>query len=168
MDTTSPTASVTYSTLSTTSGSVTATLTGASEPITITNNAGSPNYVFGSNGSFTFTFQDGSGNTGSTVASVANIDTTAPVITLLGTSPTNVNQGSTYTDMGVIATDNVDGTITGMVTRSGSVNTSLTGSYTLVYMVSDSVGNQAAPVSRIVNVVAVTVSPTVTTGGGGG
>ncbi len=40
-----------------------------------------------------------------------------------------------------------------MVTRSGSVNTSLTGSYTLVYTVSDSVGNQATPVSRIVNVV---------------
>ncbi len=99
VDTTPPTASVTYSTLSTTSGSVTATLTGASELITITNNTGNSNYVFSSNGSFTFTFQDASGNTGSVVANVANIDTTAPVITLLGTSPTTVTQGTTYTDM---------------------------------------------------------------------
>ncbi len=91
-DTIVPTAIVTYSTLSTTSGSVTATLTGASESITITNNTGSATHVFSSNGSFTFTFQDSSGNTGSTVANVANIDTTAPVITLLGVSPTTVNQ----------------------------------------------------------------------------
>mgnify|MGYP002148991425 FL=1 len=92
VDTTIPTAVVTYSTLSTTSGSVTVTLTGASESITITNNTGSNTYVFSTNGTFTFLFVDNNGNTGSTVANVANIDTTAPVITLLGVSPTTVSQ----------------------------------------------------------------------------
>lgn len=118
VDTTIPTAVVTYSTLSTTSGSVTATLTGASETITITNNTGSNTYAFSANGTFTFLFVDNNGNTGSTVANVANIDTTIPVITLLGVSPTTVNQGSVYTDMGVIATDTRDGTITPSVTVS--------------------------------------------------
>jgi hypothetical protein len=83
VDTVVPTASISYSTLSTTSGSVVATLTGASEAITIVNNAGSGNYTFVSNGSFTFIYTDASGNTGTTVATVNNIDTTAPVITIV-------------------------------------------------------------------------------------
>lgn len=51
------------------------------------------------------------------------------------------------------------------------MNTSLTGSYTLTYSVSDSVGNAAIPVSRIVNVivpVVVVVPPSSGAGGGGG
>ncbi len=73
--------------------------------------------------------------------------------------------------MGVIATDNVDGTITPSVTVSGSVNTATIGSYTLTYNVSDSAGNMAIPVSRIVNVIVaapIVTAPAVGGGGGGG
>ena len=58
IDTTPPTANVVYDINTPTSGNVTATLTGESEPITITNNGGSNTYVFTSNDSFTFEFKD--------------------------------------------------------------------------------------------------------------
>ncbi len=164
-DTTPPTASVTYSTLSTTSGSVTATLTGASELITITNNTGNSNYVFSSNGSFTFTFQDASGNTGSVVASVANIDTTAPVITLSGSSTVNVEFGSGFVDDGASWTDNVDGSGFIATATSGSVNTGALGTYMLEYSYTDGAGNSTST-GRTVNVVDTT-APTVTLIGSG-
>jgi len=47
--------------------------------VTITNNGGSPSYVFIGNGSFTFEFMDAYGNTGSTTATVNWIDKTAVV-----------------------------------------------------------------------------------------
>jgi hypothetical protein len=47
-----------------------ATLTGCSEPITVTNNGGNIAYLFVRNESFTFTYQDTVGNTGSTTATV--------------------------------------------------------------------------------------------------
>lgn len=90
VDTVAPTASVNYSTHSTTSGSVISTLTGASEAITIVNNAGSPNHTFAANGSFTYIYTDAAGNTGTTLATVNNIDTTAPVITIVGGTPITV------------------------------------------------------------------------------
>ena len=51
------------------------------------------------------------------------------------------------------------------------MNTGSVGSYTLTYRVSDSAGNMATPVSRIVNVivpVVVVTPPSVGAGGGGG
>ena len=51
-----------------------------SEPITVTNNGGSPSYTFTESGSFTFEFVDGSGNIGSAVATVSNIDKIAPTL----------------------------------------------------------------------------------------
>ena len=79
-DQTAPTATIEYSTLLATSGSVVATLTGASEPITITNNSGSNTFTFTSNGSFTFDYTDAVGNTGSTTATVNNIFVPVPPV----------------------------------------------------------------------------------------
>lgn len=73
-----PTAIVSY----TQSGSfINATLTGSSEPITVTNNTGSLIKTFNTNGDFTFNFIDEAGNTGSTVATVSSFGTAnqAPV-----------------------------------------------------------------------------------------
>ena len=58
VDTTAPVASIIYSSTGLTNGSVVATLTGASEPITITNNSGAATRTFNTNGSFTFIFTD--------------------------------------------------------------------------------------------------------------
>jgi hypothetical protein len=91
VDTVSPTATISYSETATTTDDVVATLV-PSEPVTVTNNGGSDSYTFTSNGDFTFEFVDGSGNTGSTTAIVANIDRQAPgvVAPVIATTPTTV------------------------------------------------------------------------------
>jgi len=76
-----PTATVSYSNTAPTNQGVVATIT-PSEPVTITNNGGSPSYTFTENGSFTFEFVDAAGNVGSAVATVSNIDKTAPTLTV--------------------------------------------------------------------------------------
>ncbi len=79
-------------------------------------------------------------------------DLTAPVISLTGLNPTNVVVGGTYTEAGATATDNVDeGPIT--VEISGTVNTSVIGTYTIVYKATDTAGNVGTKV-RTVNVTA--------------
>jgi hypothetical protein len=89
-------------------------------------------------------------------------DTVAPVISIVGDNPATVFQGSTYTDAGATATDNVDGSVS--VTTSGSVDTSTVGEYTLTYTASDSAGNESSA-TRTVNVVADTTAPVITING---
>lgn len=91
---------------------------------------------------------DSSGNTGSINRSVTVADVLAPVITLNG-SDIDLNLGDTYTELGATALDNVDGTVP--VTNSGTVNTSIPGTYTITYTASDSVPNTATA-TRNVNV----------------
>ncbi|EDP70931.1 putative surface protein [Flavobacteriales bacterium ALC-1] len=91
-------------------------------------------------------------------------DTTAPVITLNGASTINVNVGTSFTDPGATATDNVDGNLTSSIVVTGSVNTNAVGAYTLNYNVSDAAGNAATQVSRTVNVVDGT-APVITLNG---
>lgn len=74
-----PTAGIAYSTTEPTSGEVMARLVNASEPIMITNNGGSDTYVFRDNGSFTFEFEDQSGQKGTVTAKVDWILHDAPV-----------------------------------------------------------------------------------------
>lgn len=75
-----PITSVNYSPATLTNGNVVASIT-ANEPLTITNNGGSPDYTFTDNGTFTFEYVDGFGNVGTQTATVNWIDRTAPVIT---------------------------------------------------------------------------------------
>ncbi|HZG83435.1 endo-1,4-beta-xylanase [Paenibacillus sp.] len=77
-----PTATVSYSEEGPTNGDVVAVLV-PSEPVTITNNGGSLSYTFTENGSFTFEFVDAAGNAGTATATVANIDKTAPALTVV-------------------------------------------------------------------------------------
>jgi trimeric autotransporter adhesin len=102
-----------------------------------------------------YTSAHGSGafqGTGSLVVTSSPVsgDTIAPVITLNGSATVSVNWGSTYTDAGASATDNVD-TVVSVIT-SGSVNTSEPGIYTLTYNASDVANNAATPVTRTVTV----------------
>jgi hypothetical protein len=153
-DTIVPTASVVYSTTSLTNSAVVATLTGSSESITVTNNSGALTKSFTSNGSFTFNFIDAAGNTGSTIATVNNIDTTAPVITLVGSGTQTVAQSASgsYSDSGAIWTDNVDGSGTIAIASSGTVDLSHTGTYTLNYTYTDIASNTGNTVTRTVTV----------------
>ena len=88
------------------------------------------------------------------------VDTESPVINMIGSSPIDVEAGSTYTDEGATALDNYDGDISNLIVSLNTVNTGILGSYTVTYDVTDSSGNPAATVTRIVNVVDTT-APTI-------
>ena len=82
------------------------------------------------------------------------VDTTAPVITILGNNPETVLLNSIYTDAGATAWDNVDGNLTSQIITVNGVDTTIAGAYTVNYSVSDSAGNSATATRN------VTVLPT--------
>lgn len=69
------------------------------------------------------------------------LDTTAPVITILGNLTENILIGSTYVDAGATAWDNVDENLTSSIITTNNVNTSTPGTYTVDYSVTDNAGN---------------------------
>ncbi|WP_353049839.1 DUF5011 domain-containing protein [Sulfurovum zhangzhouensis] len=106
----------------------------------------------------TWTATDNAGNTGSASRTViveaaqcqnvnpitgqcedVVVDTTAPVVTLNGSATVTITVGSSYSDAGATATDNVDGTLTPV--QSGSVDTSTAGTYTITWTATDNAGN---------------------------
>lgn len=98
---------------------------------------------------------------------------TAPTITLTGAALINKNVGDSWSDPGYSASDAEDGSLTGSVSVTGSVNTATAGTYQLVYAVVDSDGAPAAKKIRTVVVHTVTyptlyVKALVIGGGGGG
>ena len=109
----------------------------------------------------TYTAVDNSGNQATATRTVSVVDTTAPVITLLGSSQVNVEVGSSYTDAGATATDNYDGDLTSQLVVVNNVDVNTLGSYTVTYGVSDSSSNAASVVTRTVNVIDQT-APTIT------
>ena len=111
-------------------------------------------------------------------------DVTPPVILLVGSASVSTVEGSTYTDAGATATDNIDGDITANITVNNPVNTGVPATYTVTYNVSDAASNTAVQATRTVIVTAAstggtttggtttggstTASTTPTSGGGGG
>ncbi len=117
---------------------------GSLTPITISDTVDTS-----SPGTYTVTYActDSSGN-GSTisrtvtvVAAETPIDTTDPVITINGSPELTIQAGSTYTEQGATCTDDTDGSL--QVTTTGTVNTSMPGTYTVTYACTDSSGNNA-------------------------
>ncbi|MBM2819525.1 MAG: hypothetical protein HW410_1207, partial [Nitrosarchaeum sp.] len=93
------------------------------------------------------------GNSGPIVTALYTIDTISPIITLNGNAHVSIDIGSSYADAGAVANDNVDGNITPSIITSNPVNTSVLGSYTVTYNISDVAGNSATQVTRTVEVV---------------
>ena len=105
----------------------------------------------------TCTATDAAGNTAtSTFKVTVVVDTTPPIITLLGDNPITIGVGTTYNDAGATASDNHDGNITGNMVIVNPVNSNTIGIYTVTYNVTDSSGNPATEVTRTVNVVDTT------------
>ncbi|MDA9215809.1 DUF5011 domain-containing protein, partial [Flavobacteriaceae bacterium] len=103
--------------------------------------------------SVTYNVSDTSGNVAAEVTRTVNVvDTTVPVITLLGEDPVTIVVGDTYTDAGATATDTYDGDITSSIVTVSTVNTAIVGVYSVTYNVSDANGNAAIEVTRTVNV----------------
>jgi hypothetical protein len=85
------------------------------------------------------------------------VDTTPPVITLIGSDPFQLEVGTTYVEPGATAIDDVDGDISANIAiDSSAVNTGTVGSYQVTYNISDAAGNPAIEVIRTVNVVDTT------------
>ena len=111
----------------------------------------------------TYDVTDANGNPAiQVIRTVDVVDTTPPVITLVGVNPQVMEVGSPYVELGATALDNYDGDITAsIVIDASAVNTSVVGSYPVTYDVTDSQGNPAVQVIRTVDVVDTTV-PVVT------
>ncbi len=78
------------------------------------------------------------------------LDTTPPVITILGNNPDTVVQSDTYTDAGATAIDDVDGEVP--VTATKIAVPTRVGTWTIVYTATDNAGNTATA-SRTVIIV---------------
>ncbi len=114
-----------------------------------------------------YNVSDAAGNAATEVIRNVNVtaDTTIPVITLNGSAAITLNIGDAYTELGATATDNVDGDITANISTSGTVDTTVAGTYLIRYNVNDAAGNAAAEVTRTVTVLADTTIPVITLNG---
>ena len=113
-----------------------------------------------STGSYTISYSisDATGNSASVTRTVVvNKDTTAPMITLTGSSTVYLGSGITFTDPGATATDNIDGDLTSSIITSGTIDYSKTGTYSITYSVSDIVGNSASVTRTVVVGVALSI-----------
>ncbi len=106
--------------------------------------------------------KDSAGNEAVTITrTVFVVDTTSPVITLVGEAIVTVEVGSDYEDPGVAANDSVDGDLTSQIKVTGKVHVNKLGEYQLKYNVEDASGNAAKELVR--NVIVVdSVSPIIT------
>lgn len=122
---------------------------------TITENiitTGSVNVNVAGTYTITYTVSDNEGNTAIPVTRTIIVlaDVISPSLTLIGNAVINLIVGDTYTDAGATALDNIDGIINNNITTTGTVNTSIAGTYVITYSVSDSAGNHATPVVRTI------------------
>jgi len=102
----------------------------------------------------TYDVSDNSSNAANQVTRTVNIvDTTSPVISLIGAPTLTIEAGTTYVDQGATASDNYDGEITENIVTVNTVDSNVLGTYTITYNVSDASGNPAVDKTRTVNVV---------------
>ena len=105
----------------------------------------------------TYNVSDAAGNAAVAVTRTVNVvDTTAPVISLVGEAQISIYEGASYSDAGATATDSYDGDITSRIQVNNPVDTAREGLYNVTYNVSDAAGNAAAEVRRVVEVIART------------
>jgi len=108
----------------------------------------------------TYTVSDSAGNSAVAVSRTVIVsDTTAPVISLAGSSSVTHEQGTSYTDPGATSSDSVEGSLTVVIT--GTVDTATAGTYTLTYTATDGAGNVSNVVTRTVTV-SDTIAPVIT------
>ncbi len=98
----------------------------------------------------TYSVTDKAGNTSKVEKELVYEDKTAPVLTLNGSDITYAFLNESYTERGYSAADNCAGDITSRVKVSGSVNTSVGGTYTLKYEVTDDGGNTTSKERKVI------------------
>ena len=112
----------------------------------------------------TYTATDASGNQTIVNRTVSVVDTTPPVLTLLGDPALTVECSFPYADAGATALDLCDGDLTSQIQVVNPVDTAVPGTYTVTYNVSDASGNAATEITRTVTVVDTT-PPVITLNG---
>lgn len=152
IDINKPSASIIYSNTGITNQNVIATITDETEPITITSSWWL-NHTFTGNGIFTFTYEDISGNTWETIATVANIDKEKPEVTIIWSGTIILEQSETWTyiDEWWLWSDNNDWSWT--LSWIWSVNLKVLWNYTIEYYKIDTAGNNSDIKQRIVSVI---------------
>ena len=113
-----------------------------------------------STGSYTISYSilDITGNSASVTRTVIVYkDTTVPMITLIGSSTVYLGSGITFSDPGAIATDNIDDDLTSTIITSGTVDYSMTGTYSITYSVSDIFGNSTSVTRTVIVGVALSI-----------
>jgi hypothetical protein len=89
---------------------------------------------------YTYNAVDQAGGQATPVSrTVQVVDTTAPVVSVVGANPTNVECATSFTDLGATASDTCAGPLP--TTVAGTVNPNVVGSYTLAYTATDPSGN---------------------------
>ncbi|QQG46363.1 MAG: DUF5011 domain-containing protein [Candidatus Niyogibacteria bacterium] len=98
---------------------------------------------------------------GETDTTTVTTDTTPPTITVIGNNSAEIEIGSTYGDLGVTITDNVDSNLGYTASLDGgpelsqgdglAIDTSVAGTHTITYKAVDNAGN-IATAERVVNV----------------
>lgn len=88
-----------------------------------------------------YTVEDSSNNPTAIAREFIYEDMEAPTITLQGGNVITVYQNEPYQELGYQAYDNCDGDLTNQVKVSGTVNTTVLGTYELTYTVSDTTGH---------------------------
>lgn len=87
---------------------------------------------------------------GNEVSNLFQPDTVAPFISLIGSSRITANCQGAVIDPGVIATDNAEGDVSAQVIATGNVDTTVPGTYTRTYSITDASGNVALPRQRTI------------------
>ena len=94
--------------------------------------------------------EDSSGNKAEKIRNVNIIDDVPPVLTLNGSSNITVYLNNQYEEKGAKAQDEVEGDLTDKISKTGTVDTSKEGTYTITYKVADSKGNEATKERKVV------------------
>ena len=136
-----PSAHLSYSTTWATNGDVIVTLTWRNETLTGVN---AYNHTFTGNGSFTFTFSDLAGNTGSITATVNRIDKTVPTATV-SLNPTSW----TYISGNVLATLTWYSETITITNNSGANTYTFIGNGSFIFNFQDAAGNTGSTTATV-------------------
>jgi hypothetical protein len=97
-----------------------------------------------------YSVADLDGNTTVVYRVVEVVDSTEPVIQLIGNATITIEIKSAFTDPGATASDTNEGDLTTSIQVTDNLDVNTLGTYTYTYNVDDSSGNSASPVTRTV------------------
>ncbi|BCE01755.1 BspA family leucine-rich repeat surface protein [Marinicellulosiphila megalodicopiae] len=102
----------------------------------------------------TYTASDSANNIATITRLIHVMDSTSPVINLVGETDITLEAGNEYVELGATVSDNYDSNLTANI--ASDLDMSIAGSYTITYQAMDSSLNSADIITRTINVVDTT------------